>query len=272
MANGEAKMFNLHRPHYVAFPRDKNGFDLDDQYFIGSSGLLVKPVTEKGATEATVYLPAEDQIYYDYFTFIAHRTTSKGKTITVPAALNQIPLFIRGGSIIPTRERPRRASTAMKHDPFTLRIALSKYGTARGELYLDDGESYDHEKGQLVRRQFTADKTASNKVKKPLLKISSRDMASHDPDAAVDGVALKGAYTPNNSFVESIKDVRVERVIVAGLERKPKSVKVEGESGELVWEWIDGVAAGEKKEGPSSLLIVKDPKVLVVKDWSIVVE
>jgi alpha 1,3-glucosidase len=47
------------------FPDDKAGFDLDDQYYVGSSGLLVKPVTEKGATETTVYL-AEDQVscYY----------------------------------------------------------------------------------------------------------------------------------------------------------------------------------------------------------------
>lgn len=48
------------------FPEDKNGFDIDDQYYIGSSGLLVKPVTEKGATEASVYL-AEDQVRGSYF-------------------------------------------------------------------------------------------------------------------------------------------------------------------------------------------------------------
>lgn len=53
------------RPHYVAFPHDEAGFAIDDQYFVGSSGLLVKPVTRKSATEETVYLP-EDQvcIYY----------------------------------------------------------------------------------------------------------------------------------------------------------------------------------------------------------------
>lgn len=50
-----------HRPQYVMFPKDKAGFDIDDQYYIGQSGLLVKPVTTKGATEATVYL-AEDQV------------------------------------------------------------------------------------------------------------------------------------------------------------------------------------------------------------------
>lgn len=49
------------RPHYVAFPQDEAGFAIDDQYFVGSSGLLVKPVTRKSATEETVYLP-ENQV------------------------------------------------------------------------------------------------------------------------------------------------------------------------------------------------------------------
>lgn len=49
------------RPHYVVFPHDEGGFDIDDQYYIGASGLLVKPVTQKDATEASVYL-AEDQV------------------------------------------------------------------------------------------------------------------------------------------------------------------------------------------------------------------
>ncbi len=49
------------RPHYVVFPHDEAGFAIDDQFFVGSSGLLVKPVTAKGVTEATVYLP-EDEV------------------------------------------------------------------------------------------------------------------------------------------------------------------------------------------------------------------
>jgi alpha 1,3-glucosidase len=49
------------RPQYVMFPKDQDGFDIDDQYFIGSSGLLVKPITEKDVTETTVYL-AESQV------------------------------------------------------------------------------------------------------------------------------------------------------------------------------------------------------------------
>lgn len=47
------------------FPKDKGGFNIDDQYYIGSSGLLVRPVTEKDVTQTTVYL-AEDQVNFFY--------------------------------------------------------------------------------------------------------------------------------------------------------------------------------------------------------------
>lgn len=46
----------LSRPQYVVFPKDPQGFAIDDQYYVGSSGLLVKPITEEGKTEAEVYL------------------------------------------------------------------------------------------------------------------------------------------------------------------------------------------------------------------------
>ena len=45
------------RPHYVMFPQDKQGFSIDNQYYIGSSGLLVKPVTDPDVEKTEVYLP-----------------------------------------------------------------------------------------------------------------------------------------------------------------------------------------------------------------------
>jgi len=248
------------------FPKDQSGFNIDDQYFIGSSGLLVKPVTEKDATEAKVYLP-EDQVYYDYFNHFAYRGAAKGKEIIVPAALHQIPLFVRGGSVVPTRERPRRSSTSMKQDPFTLRVALSKAGTARGELYLDDGETYSHRQGQFIWREFVAEKPAK---KSRTVRVSNRDLGSARPAEAVDGVVLK-TFDPANAYAKSIAEVRVEKIIVVGLDAKPTAVKVEGGDA-LVWDFTPGVAAADKKEGMASMLAIKDPKVLVTKDWAIVIE
>jgi alpha 1,3-glucosidase len=38
------------------FPEDSLGFAVDDQYYIGDSGLLVKPVTAAGVEDTVVYL------------------------------------------------------------------------------------------------------------------------------------------------------------------------------------------------------------------------
>ena len=47
------------------FPQDEAGFSIDDQFYVGNSGLLVKPVTRAGVTEETVYLP-EDNVCVNF--------------------------------------------------------------------------------------------------------------------------------------------------------------------------------------------------------------
>lgn len=153
----------------------------------------------------------------------------------------------------------------MKLDPFTLRVALDKAGTARGELYLDDGETYSYRDGDFVWREFVAEK-----LQRKTLRISSRDLGLEKPDQAVDGVALT-KFNPANHFAKSIGEVRVEKVVVLGLTSKPSSVKVEGGK-ELTWQYISGVASQEKKDGVASVLTIKDPQVLVAKDWAIVIQ
>ena len=66
------------------FPKDKTGFEMDEQYYIGSSGLLVKPITAKGVTETKVYL-AEDQVRDILFTswpLISHPIPGRFTTTT----------------------------------------------------------------------------------------------------------------------------------------------------------------------------------------------
>jgi alpha 1,3-glucosidase len=156
----------------------------------------------------------------------------------------------------------------MKRDPFTLRVALDKSGSARGELYLDDGVSYGHTKGDFVWREFVAE---SDRGKKGL-RLSCVDLGKAKPEEAVDGVSLT-TYNPENSFAaDLLKDVRVEKVVVVGLGAKPLSIKVEGSEEELVWEYTPGVASSQTKGGKVGVLVIKDPKVLVRKDWAIVIQ
>lgn len=250
-------------PQYVMFPEDEQGFGIDDQFYLGSSGLLCKPVTTRGATSASVYL-SDAQVYYDYFSYTAYRPTASEttrRTVAVPAALHQIPLLIRGGSIFPTRERPRRSSPLMKHDPFTLRVALDVDGSAQGELYLDDGEGFGYQRGELVWRRFHASTSHRVNGKKGEITIQSNDFAAAVPDVVP-------SYVPTNAFARGIEEagVRVERMVVVGVDERPVSVVLEGEGQTKALEWTYEAGTTER----AAVVVVKDPGVGITKDWAVV--
>ena len=83
------------RPLVLNYPDDPNTWDLGTQYLWGED-ILVAPVTRKGATHWTVYLP--DGVWHDYWT---HRAYQGPGGVTVPAPLDTLPLFVRAGAIIP---------------------------------------------------------------------------------------------------------------------------------------------------------------------------
>lgn len=139
----------------------------------------------------------------------------------------------------------------MKRDPFTLRVALGKDGTAKGELYLDDGESYRHREGEVVWREFSAEKKGKT------IRLTSKDLVSRNLAVTVDGVALS-KYNPKNAFAKSVESVRVERVLVLGLKAAPKSAKVQGGQ-DVDWDFKDGV------------LVLKNPSIKVVEEWEVVI-
>lgn len=168
---------------------------------------------------------------------------------------------------MPTRERPRRSSPLMKHDPFTLRIALDTKGTARGELYLDDGETFSHQQGQFVWREFSAEARGSSGG----LSMASRDLGAQKPGEAVDGGVALRAYDGRNEFARSVGDVRVEKVVVLGLRSTPASVSRRSDGKKLEWTFGAGLDAAAKKEGGASVLVIKDPGVKITDDWEIVI-
>jgi mannosyl-oligosaccharide alpha-1,3-glucosidase len=203
------------------------------------------------------------QVYYEYFNHHIYRGAGKGKNVTVPAPLETVPLLIRGGSILPTRERPRRSSQLMKRDPFTLTVALDTAGSARGELYLDDGESFAHESGQFVWREFVAGTSGKT------VRVASTDLGSARPTEAVDHVAL-ATYDVRNAYAAVAAAIRVEKLVVVGLTRKPSAVKL-ASGGDLDWEYTAGVAASTGKEGQASRLVVKNPVANIAGDWEVVI-
>ncbi|PIK34896.1 hypothetical protein BSL78_28277 [Apostichopus japonicus] len=145
------------------FQKTLKTFAMEDQYMIGSS-LLVRPITDAGATSVSVYLPGQNTTSMVRHTVVKEETRwyrmdtfdkMTGPTqVSLSVSLTTVPVFQRGGSILPTKERVRRCSSLGAGDPYTLKIALDAQGSAVGQLYTDDGHTYNFQKGQYIYRQF----------------------------------------------------------------------------------------------------------------------
>jgi alpha 1,3-glucosidase len=230
------------RPHYFEYPADENGFAIDDQFFVGGTGLLAKPVVAEGAESVEIYLP-DDELYFDYFDNTIY--TGAGKK-TIAAPLEKIPLLMQGGHIIPRKDRPRRSSGLMRWDPYTLVIALGKEGNAVGELYVDDGETYDYESGALIHRAFDYSATSSQLVST--------------------NIAAKGKLT--DKFLKTMKDVGVEKVVVIGAPASwAKKSYVKAQAGGKEYDVPLEFHAAEG--GKAAWAVVKNPKVAIGADWTI---
>lgn len=65
---------------------------------------------------------------------------SIGRNYTLDAPLDTIPLFVRGGCILPAQEVGVTTESSRKK-LFNLIVALDERENAKGELYWDDGDS-----------------------------------------------------------------------------------------------------------------------------------
>jgi alpha-D-xyloside xylohydrolase len=117
------------RPLVMDFPEDVATWPVDDQYLVGD-GLLVAPVVA-GQTSRSVYLP--DGTWYDFWTGARHEGRRR---IDVRPPLEQIPLFVRSGTLLPLARVTLHTDDARSGE-----LAVRAYGgtDAALTLYEDDG-------------------------------------------------------------------------------------------------------------------------------------
>ncbi|MDD2437802.1 MAG: glycoside hydrolase family 31 protein [Massilibacteroides sp.] len=132
--------YTIMRPMVMDFGYDRKVNDLGDQYMYGPS-LLVAPVYTYKARSREVYLPQET----NWYNFYSGTFFEGGKTILAEAPYERMPLFVKAGSIIPMGEAVQY--TSEKPD-MTLTLYVYAGGDASFELYEDEGNNYDYEKGK----------------------------------------------------------------------------------------------------------------------------
>ena len=132
------KAYTMMRPLIMDFGQDTNVYSMAGQYMFGPS-IMVNPVTQAGATNWNVYLPA-GAAWYDFWTGL---TNAGGQRISAAAPINLMPLYVRAGSIIPYG--PSIQYAAQSIDPIELRVYRGANGSFA--LYEDENDNYDYETG-----------------------------------------------------------------------------------------------------------------------------
>ena len=129
----------LMRPLVMDFLDDATAIGQPYEYLFGKS-ILVAPITEAGVNEWVVYLP-KTTAWYDFWT---GKRFEGGQSIHTAAPLNKIPMFVRAGSILPMgkfMEYTRQKAAD------TLEVRIYKGANGSFELYEDEGDNYNYEKG-----------------------------------------------------------------------------------------------------------------------------
>ena len=137
------------------------------EYLLGNE-ILVAPVFEKGAVTRTVTLPPGKWIHY-----WSGALLEGGREHTVEAPLEQIPLFIRAGSIVPLR-RYNASIEGGTND--TLILNIYPGADAAFALVEDDGTSNGYLDGQYAVTNIELRDDDENR-----LKVNIEPVAGHFP-------------------------------------------------------------------------------------------
>ena len=128
------------RSMVMDYPYDLEVRTIDDQYMFGDD-LLVCPLTREDEKTRKLYLPKGT--WYDFFT---NEKQEGGKIIEVHAEYEEIPVFVKEGSIVPLANPVEYVS---EETVFGVKIHVYGEISSKFDLYEDDFVSFYFEKEQM---------------------------------------------------------------------------------------------------------------------------
>jgi len=213
------------KPLWFAYPQDTATFSIDKQFFFGDS-ILISPVTEANSTKVEAYFPESKYTEFSSREIVEDSGITELKNIE----LEQIPVHIKPGSIIPIRQVANESQLAMtttevRKRCFEILVLPGRSGSAQGSLYLDDGESLEPEAEETAEMEM--------KYEKHVLTISGR-LGSRMKDISTAVCQWTFSDIPD---VEKVKGIRVidsdelesgARLLPAHVDKKTRSAYAQG--------------------------------------------
>ena len=145
---------SLVTPMYYGNMDAAAAFKAKDQYFFGSE-LIVAPIIEPadsqtGVAIKRVWLPAGT-----WFNFFSGEQIMGGQWHEIKAALEDIPVYAKAGAIVPLAPKVGWGGI---DNPKELDIYIFPGADNSFELYEDDGETTDYQRGKYAITRFSSSK------------------------------------------------------------------------------------------------------------------
>uniref|UniRef100_A0A8C3NCQ4 Glycoside hydrolase family 31 N-terminal domain-containing protein n=1 Tax=Geospiza parvula TaxID=87175 RepID=A0A8C3NCQ4_GEOPR len=128
------------RSLWIEFPGKMETFDVENEYMLG------KQVSYSLQFDLNIFEVLHDK----------KKTQKLWEPFCLGFVFLQIPVFQRGGTVIPLKTSAGKSTEWMIDISYELHVALDAEACAIGELYVDDGHSFQYlHKKQFLYRKFT---------------------------------------------------------------------------------------------------------------------
>ncbi len=139
-------------PLFFNEPTNKSLQIYDDAYMWGDA-FLVSPVKERNKNKQTVYLPANCH----WTNFFTGKVYEGGKNYTIDVTINNIPVFVKGGSFVPMKEKATNEKLYSLKEYAIHYYADDWVKKSSYTLYNDNGKTPKaYKKGEYEFSKFTA--------------------------------------------------------------------------------------------------------------------
>ncbi|MDY6986377.1 MAG: glycoside hydrolase family 31 protein [Candidatus Thermoplasmatota archaeon] len=206
------KGYPILRPLIFEFQNDEEVYTIEDEFMLGPS-ILVAPVLKEGAEERLIYLP--EGTWWDYW---SDEPLEGPCWINYRAPLDKLPIFVRGGSIIPVQKPVQHTGS---FQDITVNIYPNLSGESSYFLYEDDGENVDspfslinftlEEEGKKI--YFTAKKEGSYDAGRENMELKFHGLDVGKPDLTgvrVNGKRTEGTWRENCLIIDVPDESTVE--------------------------------------------------------------
>lgn len=205
----------LIEPMYYTHPEEEDAYQVPNQYWFGTE-LLTAPITKKNVPElhmgsVKVWLP--EGIYFDFFTGMVYQG---GRNIIMYRDIQSIPVLAKAGAVIPMTEEIYGKQASSNPEKLLIRVYPGADGAF--ELYEDDNESEDYQKGICAVTKMQWDWSGKRFIIFPVQGERSLVPEKRDIRIELQGCTKSGAELLRNGVSEACEMVYDEETALLTIE------------------------------------------------------